>query len=382
MGLGQPKIIRKGTRNLPLTKKQMILRAIYFTPLTILLLERLYIPLEYADLAAYLNVETVAVTRVAKNPTNRTADDVLPLSVLTRSSQTWTFVCPRRTDTVTNVDLPDALLTVNHRKIPRIVHQTAKSRCVTPAFAKITGQWKLPDHSYYFHDDEAIARLLRMNFPLFPHLNKVVGLCVKNPTIKADLWRYLVLWVYGGIYADFDTAPAKFNADTIQPDDDGLFLVEQDHLLSQWFMAVSPHHPLMFYAIHMTLQNLFEAGDMLIRSVHMKSGPLALQEALTRFRADADGLVDPFGPGTKQVWGGSIQGTNNRTITVVGRGDDDNEYVQRMAIDVFTRERDYTRMGMRHFPAFMEPKAKKSGETCYDALLAPIMTASNLQLIV
>lgn len=367
------RIIPKGTRNRPLTRRQKILRAIYFTPLTLLFLERLYIPLEYADLAAYLDVGGLAVTEEAKAPTKRSALSAPPLEFLTRSSRTWTSSCPKHTETVTNVVQLANQTSTNKRRIPRIVHQTAKSRCVTPAFSAITSQWKLAGHEYYFHDDEAIARLFRLEFPEFPQLRQVIHYCIRNPTIKADLWRYLVLWLYGGIYADFDSAPNSFNANSIGRDDDAFFVVEQYHILSQWFMAVSPRHPLMYYAIQNTLENLMASQDTLKSGAHLVSGPHALHKAYSSFRLDANVLVDPIGTGMKPVRSGNFQGTNNRTITVVGKAENENEYVRRMAIDAFTRRRDYNHMGMTHFSTFMKPKAKMSGQSCQDAILADIL---------
>jgi mannosyltransferase OCH1-like enzyme len=149
------------------------------------------------------------------------------------------------------------------RKIPRIIHQTSKSRCVTSRVLRATKAWQQsPGFSYFFHDDEAVHKLFALEFPEFPHLNLVTQYCVVYGTLKADLWRYLVLWVYGGIYADLDAVPATFNPETsIKSDDEAFFVVEQYHLLSQWFIAVSPRHPLMFYAIHHSLANLLRAKD-------------------------------------------------------------------------------------------------------------------------
>ena len=331
--------------------------------------------MEYGNLADYLNVESVAVSKTEKTP-QRASLKTMPLDKLTRSSHTWKNSCSAKTESVTNVILPSFDSTAD-RRIPKIIHQTAKSRCVTPAFAEITNEWKLPDHSYFFHDDEAVNRLFRMEFPEFPHLKIVIRHCIKNPTIKADLWRYLLLWVYGGVYADFDTAPAKFDANTIKAEYDGFFVVEQYHILSQWFMAVSPRHPLMYYAIHRTLQSLIEAEDTLKSGAHIMSGPHALHSAFVSFRRDANVLVDPLGTGFKPVWSGTFRGTNNRTVTVVGKGENENEYVKRMAVNAFTRTRDYRRMGMTHFSSFMDPKAKKSGQTCYDAMLSDVMQVAS-----
>ena len=373
-----PRIIPKGSRNAPLTRLQKFYRVLYFSPLIMLFLERLWIPLEYGNLSGYLDVQGQAMTKTAKVPTS-SAMTTIPLEKLTRSYGNWKSTCSSNMESVTNTVVESSFLdqeATRERRIPKIIHQTAKSRCVTPAFAKIINQWKqIPDHSYYFHDDEAIHRLFRVDYPEFPHLKLVLQHCVKNPTIKADLWRYLVLWVYGGIYADFDTAPAKFNATTIQEDDDGFFVVEQYHILSQWFMALSPKHPLMYYAIQSTLQNLMEADDTLKMGAHVRSGPHALHSAFVTFRRDVNILVDPIGTGYKPVKSGIFVGTQGRSIRAVGQGEKENEYVQRMAIDAITRTRDYKRMGMKHFSTFMAPNARKSGQTCYDAMLSNVMAA-------
>jgi Glycosyltransferase sugar-binding region containing DXD motif len=160
-----------------------------------------------------------------------------------------------------NISIGESLL---DRKIPMIIHQTSKSRCVTGRVLHAAKQWQQQSlgFSYFLHDDEAVYRLFALEFPEFPHLNLVSRYCVIHGTLAADLWRYLVLWVYGGIYADLDAVPARFNLETsIESDDDALFVVEQYHLLSQWFMAVSPRHPVMFYAVHHSLANLLNAKD-------------------------------------------------------------------------------------------------------------------------
>jgi mannosyltransferase OCH1-like enzyme len=130
------------------------------------------------------------------------------------------------------------------RRIPRIVHQTSKSRCVTNKFKWATSQWKLGDDwAYYLHTNEAVDRLLQPKlWPEFPNMALVIPCIEGQWTLKADLWRYLILWQYGGIYADIDTKPSKLNATSILVDDDGFFVVEMYHLLSQYFMATSPKH--------------------------------------------------------------------------------------------------------------------------------------------
>ena len=86
-----------------------------------------------------------------------------------------------------------------NRSIPNIIHMTSKSRCITSRVRENILQWKFEGYSIYFHDDAAVDRLLDKYFPAFPHL-QIVKDCSISGAAKADIWRYLVLWEYGGIY--------------------------------------------------------------------------------------------------------------------------------------------------------------------------------------
>jgi hypothetical protein len=140
-------------------------------------------------------------------------------------------------------------------------------------------------------------------------------------------------------------------------------------------MAVSPRHPLMFYAIQHALLNLSQAEDTRKIGAHVKTGPHALHKAFIDFRKDAGVLVEPLGAGFKPVWQGTFSGTGNRTITVVGVGENENQYVQRTAVSPSVRTRDYAAMGMTHFSKYTKPSAVPSGKTCADAILSDISSA-------
>ena len=88
------------------------------------------------------------------------------------------------------------------RKIPKIIHMTAKSSCFTPRFAENVEKWRFPGHSLFMYDDAAMDRLFHhVDWPEFPLLREVLS-CIPSGGGKADLWRYLMLWEYGGIYTD------------------------------------------------------------------------------------------------------------------------------------------------------------------------------------
>lgn len=97
-------------------------------------------------------------------------------------------------------------------KIPPIFFQTMKSRCVHSAVAKPINAWReaLPEFSFRMYDDDAMDAMLydekwESTFPGLKYAVKCIDM-INNPTMKADIWRYLVLWEYGGIYSDTDTA--------------------------------------------------------------------------------------------------------------------------------------------------------------------------------
>lgn len=95
--------------------------------------------------------------------------------------------------------LADDMVYLPSRRIPKIVHVTSKTRCMTPYFIRNIGKWRFPGYALYFHDDFAVDRLLSKYWPEFPQLQLLMS-CVKSGAAKADIWRLLVLWEYGGIY--------------------------------------------------------------------------------------------------------------------------------------------------------------------------------------
>ena len=295
----------------------------------------------------------------------------LSLSTLADSTRN-NPVCPKglkvRHDRPRNTDGNFAGQQVlSERRIPRIVHQTSKSRCLATSVFDLTEKWQFEGWEYYLHDDQAMERLFAQEAVHFPLLPLISRHCLIHGTLKADLWRYLVLWVYGGIYVDLDAAPHAFEPETtIGPNDDALFVVEQFHLLSQYFMAVTPRHPLMWYAIQRALQNLWDLPDTGKVSAAMVTGPHTLHQAYMDFRGDAGQWVDPAEPGYKPVWAGRFVGSLNYTITVIGVGENQNEHVHRDLLGAHEKQAAYKQMHMRHF---QQDKKFPTGRSCLSTML-------------
>jgi hypothetical protein len=238
------------------------------------------------------------------------------------------------------------------RKIPKIVHITGKTRCLPLPFLENVNQWKLQNHSFYFHDDAAVDRLLRQEYwPEFPQLS-MLRPCLISGAGKADLWRYLLLYRYGGIYTDMDTAPGvKFfaphdNASTIiSADDDSFFVVERIGVLSQYFMAASPRHPLLYLSVLQVFHRLLEVDSVGGQYVPYVTGPGALKNAFIRFMGgSADGYVEA----------GRYVGHENRSVTVVGARRTGDDFVRRNPMRPKVKGNGYALMGMKHFSSAQE----------------------------
>jgi hypothetical protein len=247
------------------------------------------------------------------------------------------------------------------RRIPNTVHVTGRTRCLTKPFHDNLRSWHFTNYSFVFHDENAVDRLLQKKWPEFPHLNKAMK-CIHSGAGKADLWRYLLLWEYGGIYTDMDTAPRrKFLTERggwpiISDQDDAFFVVEDSGVLSQYFMAVSPRHPLMYFAALHTLRRLMEVENVGNQYAPFVTGPGALKSAFITF-------MGTDGTGThNKVLEGRYMGLGNRTVTVAGSRKTSNHYIKRYSVLPKDKKTGYARMGMVHFS---KSKDQSRNVTCF-----------------
>lgn len=117
--------------------------------------------------------------------------------------------------------------------IPRILHQTWKSKPLSTnpsasspfpsRLEKYCDSWKRfnPNIEYRFYDDADCLAFVHAEFPELADLYERLPL----PILRADLFRYLVVYRTGGIYADVDMECFK-SFDQFFSFDDAVFSVE------------------------------------------------------------------------------------------------------------------------------------------------------------
>ena len=67
---------------------------------------------------------------------------------------------------------------------------------------------------------------------------------------------------FNRFYVDTSPVPSFFNETTLTADDDAFFVVEVNGGPSQWFMAASPKHPVMYYSMMKLISNVMDEKDL------------------------------------------------------------------------------------------------------------------------
>ena len=167
---------------------------------------------------------------------------------------------------------PPALRHDPHRIIPRIVHQTWFEALDTekyPMLSRLAKSFELSGWEYRFYSDADIAAFLTKHFP--PTVKEAYDSLIPG-AFKADLFRYCVLLIHGGLYADVDILLETNLDDAIAPDVS--FLAPTDdpgmkngHRMCLWngFMAAAPGHAFLAKAIERVVnqvRNRFTSIDI------------------------------------------------------------------------------------------------------------------------
>ena len=171
-------------------------------------------------------------------------------------------------------------------KIPKILHVSMKSRCMPRDLAKTLERWQevLPNYSIFFHDDDAVARLIAEEWHEFPGLQRAMRCVFFKGAMKIDVWRILILYKYGGVYSDIDNYPlSDFDERTIRSDLSAFFFSDPWNRPSQWFMAAEPRHPLMYLTLRQIIKNVMGIGNILRPKVVFTTGPMALKGGYDMF---------------------------------------------------------------------------------------------------
>ena len=277
--------------------------------------------------------------------------------------------CPENMYLMEDKWINPKLVYSHNRRIPKIIHVTGKSRCVSESFRNnLIVHWRnFPDHAFVFYNDAAVDRLLTKHFDEFPQMAQMPH-CIRGGAAKADLFRAVVLWEYGGIYTDMDNSLVHLNVSSmLAADDEAFFVVDAAKLLSQFFIAAKPRHPLMFLLVQSTFLRLLSLNDVDQQYAPYVTGPGALKSAFIHYMG-AQGKNEPnnanhYTPYHNPAKEGVYRGLGNTTVRLLGDADDSFYYVHRSAVR--DKISSYAHMNMTHFT---ELEQTKNNDSCMNRL--------------
>ncbi|KAG2373775.1 hypothetical protein C9374_011864 [Naegleria lovaniensis] len=194
----------------------------------------------------------------------------------------------------------------SNRQIPKIIHQTYKPsnenelpkgmRAAMASFKNLNC-----NYSYRYYGDEEALQMLMEHFGkdsdevyAFQHL--IPG------AYKIDFWRYAVLWIHGGYYADADMVLRESLDSWISPNATFVLPVELGLPFFGFniaFMGSVPRHPLLRIAMDMVIYNVKnkylpqvpgEEGDEepSFRATLAVTGPILMGKAFNRYLNEPD----------------------------------------------------------------------------------------------
>lgn len=189
--------------------------------------------------------------------------------------------------------------------IPKIIFSTWKSKTDLGNFTECVNSVKNKnkDFNYIIYDDNDCDLFVRQYYPQYYKYYIKLEL----PVQKADLWRYLIIYHYGGWYCDMDIySYLSFNSIKILNYETDLMIIEQEFpaplkpafntQYAQYWFASTPKHPVLFDIIEQVIYNIKNEkynknmGDEY--TLHL-TGPIPFTEIILKNKKDNVYIIKP-----------------------------------------------------------------------------------------
>lgn len=174
------------------------------------------------------------------------------------------------------------------RIIPYKIHQTFKISTVPKKMYDATLSYKNlnPNYDYYFYDDNNILSIID-NFDCSQFLFSKDDLkraytSMNTGAGKADIFRYIIVYLEGGCYFDIDTVCLNALDTFIQNDDELVSGIGFRHDLHQWGLIYKKEHPFIKKALENSINNINNKifVDNFINSLEGLTGPPCLDKSI------------------------------------------------------------------------------------------------------
>ena len=169
-----------------------------------------------------------------------------------------------------------------------------KTNAVPPKMREWADTWiKLnPEYHYNFIDDDGMRKFIGFSFPDYLQAFEKI----KHGASKADLWRYLVMFKYGGVYADVDCICVNPLQEWIDPDAAYVTQLGVNKDVCQWLIISIPGNPILLRAAERALENVLNdvtSAEYCGFELHMGELKLRQEEPRVKIEDCVLGLAGP-----------------------------------------------------------------------------------------
>ena len=150
-----------------------------------------------------------------------------------------------------------------YKYIPKKIFQTGEKHEVTKGMYDAVHTWidKNPDWEYHFFDKTARRDFIKQHFPkkvLDAYDNLIPG------AYKADLWRYCVLYIHGGVYVDNKCELLASSLNDVIPEDIEFLSMQEMYnleiglgfMVMQSFLCAKANHKFLEKVIDLVVENV------------------------------------------------------------------------------------------------------------------------------
>jgi len=176
-----------------------------------------------------------------------------------------------------------------NKMIEKNLFQTWFTKDLHPNVQQVVDKIKAlnPEYTYRIFDDAEMDQFVNEHYSgeiadCYNRLNIIVA--------KADFWRYLVIYKYGGVYLDMDASIDRPLCELIKDEDEAIITAEGNpDAYVQWCMMYKKEHPILKRAIEIVVNNI--KNNTYPNDVVNMTGPWALTRAFNEIQAEMFGKV-------------------------------------------------------------------------------------------
>jgi mannosyltransferase OCH1-like enzyme len=180
--------------------------------------------------------------------------------------------------------------------IPKIIWQTYKDPKDTLAIYmhEAMDTWKNlnPEYEHRYMDDTQAAEFIKNEYGQ-EWYDIFIGLPVG--VMRGDLWRYMVIYKYGGVYADLDTECLKPISSWMIEDKQFIVCPETSHHFCQWTFASTAGNPILKSVLDLIKHRLLSPEYGSPHFVHTHTGPAIWTDGINKaLQINVNTLIEDY----------------------------------------------------------------------------------------